>query len=205
MVYLYVLLGMILMWKRLQIGLVVLALLLIFVGDKLSIPLLSYTGLACLGMAAMAVGWEAIVTQQIVVGRRRGGTRGTYVGMPATFQGIQFNVFGFFLISAAVATYMRADVRGYLLQWVRRPGLPLVVLGILVLMQAFITISGSLEQRDGPRREVLFELLVARLFPGFFLVIIGLGAVGAGLFEIVAPNVFDSMGGGFLEMLYGLR
>src|SRR5512139_1983489 len=173
------------MWKRLEIGLLVLALIFVFAGDRLSIPLLSYSGLACLGMAAMVVGWEAIVTQQIVVGRRRGGTRGTYVGMPAMFQGIQFNVFGFFLISAAVATYLRADVREYLLLWVRRPGLPLVVLGILVLMQAFITISGSLEQRDGPRREVIFELLVGRLFPGFFLVIIGMGAVGAGLFEIV--------------------
>ena len=115
------------------------------------------------------------------------------------------NVFGFFLISAAVATYMRADVREYLLQWVRRPGLPLVVLGILVLMQAFITISGSLEQRDGPRREVIFELLVGRTLPGLFLVIIGLGALGLGMFEIVAPNAFDSMGGGFLESLYGLR
>src|SRR5512145_3242166 len=99
------------MWKNLQIGLILLAILLVFAGDKLSIPLLSYTGLACLGMAAMVVGWEAIVTQQVVVGRRRRGNRGTYIGLPAVFQGIQFNVFGFFLISAAVATYMRANVR----------------------------------------------------------------------------------------------
>ena len=94
---------MIRLWKRLEIGLIVLDLLFVFAGDRLSIPLLSYSGLACLGMAAMVVGWEAIMTQQIVVGRRRGETRGTYVGMPAMFQGIQFNVFGFFLISAAVA------------------------------------------------------------------------------------------------------
>lgn len=192
------------MWKKLQIGLIVLALLLVFAGDKLSIPLLSYTGIACLGLAAMVVGWEAIVTQQIVLGRR-GGNRGTYVGVPAMFQGIQFNVFGFFLISVAVSIYMRANVREYFLQWVRRPGLPLVVLGILVLMQAVITISGSLEQRDGPRSEVIFDLLVARLLPGLFLAIVGLSALGLGLFEIVAPNVFDSIGGGFLEMLYGLN
>ena len=190
------------MWTKLKIGLIVLALLFVFAGDRLSIPLLSYTGIVCLGMAAMVAGWEAIVTRQVVVGRRH---RGTYVGTPAVFQGIQFNVFGFFLISAAVSTYLQANVREYLLQWVRRPGLPLVVLGILVLMQAAITISGSLEQRDGPRREVLFDLLLERLLPGSFLVIIGLGALGLGLFEIVAPNVFDSMGGEFLESLYGLR
>ena len=193
---------MIFMWTKLKIGLIVLALLFVFAGDRLSIPLLSYTGIVCLGMAAMVAGWEAIVTRQVVVGRRR---RGTYVGTQAVFQGIQFNVFGFFLISAAVSTYLQSNVREYLLQWVRRPGLPLVVLGILVLMQAAITISGSLEQRDGQRGEVLFDLLLERLLPGSFLVIIGLGALGLGLFEIFAPNVFDSMGGEFLESLYGLR
>jgi hypothetical protein len=28
---------------------------------------------------------------------------------------------------------------------------------------------------------------------------------GAGLFEIVAPEAFDKMGGGFLEVLYGIK
>lgn len=193
------------MWRTLQIGLLLLAFLLIFAGDKLSIPLLFYTGMACIGIFSLAVGWEAIMTRQIVVGRRRRGNRRTYVGMPAVFQGIQFNVIGLFVIFVAVSTYMRANVREHFLQWVRRPGLPLVVLGILVLMQAAITISGSLEQRDGPRSEVILDLLVGRMLPGLFLVLIGLGLLGLGMFEIVTPNAFDAMGGGFLESLYGLR
>lgn len=193
------------MWRKLQIGLILLAFLLIFAGDKLSIPLLSYTGIAGFGMASMAIGWEAIMTHQIVVGRRRSGNRKTYVGMPAVFQGIQFNVLGLFLIFAAVSTYMKANVREGFLQMVRRPGLPLIAIGILVLMQAAITVSGSLEQRDGPRSEVIFDLLAARLLPGLFLILIGLGALGLGMFEIVAPNAFDALGGGFLEMLYGVK
>jgi hypothetical protein len=193
------------MWRKLQIGLILLTFLLVFAGDKLSIPLLSYTGMASLGMAAMAIGWEAIMTQQIVVGRRRRGNRRTYTGMPAVFQGIQFNLLGLFILFVAISAYMRANVREGFLQMVRRPGLPLVVIGVLVLIQAAITISGSLEQRDGPRSEVIFDLLVGRLLPGFFLIVIGLGAIGLGMFEIAAPNVFDSMGGGFLETLYGLR
>jgi hypothetical protein len=43
------------------------------------------------------------------------------------------------------------------------------------------------------------------LLPGVILVLIGIGMTGLGLFEIVAPNTFDQMGGGFLEVLYGLR
>jgi hypothetical protein len=52
---------------------------------------------------------------------------------------------------------------------------------------------------------VFLNLLFSRLLPGIILVILGLGAMGLGLFEMAAPNAFDAMGGGFLEMLYGLR
>ena len=95
------------MWTKLQIGLGVLAFLLIFVGERFSIPLLSYTGMACFGLVAVAIGLEAILTQHIVVGRRRSGNRGTYVGIPAIFQGVQFNVFGFFLILISIMIYMQ--------------------------------------------------------------------------------------------------
>lgn len=193
------------MWTKLQIGLVVLALGLLFIGDKYAIPLLFYTGMASFGMLSMAIGWEAIVTRQIVVGRRRSGNRGTYVGLPAIFQGIQFNVFGIFVLVVAAMIYMRANGREVFLQMVRRPGLPLIVLGLLVLMQAVITLAGSLEQRDRSRSDALFVLLVSRLLPGTILVIIGLGALGLGLLEVVSPNIFDAIGGGFLEVLYGLR
>jgi hypothetical protein len=193
------------MWRKLQIGLILLAFLLIFAGDKLAIPLLFHTGLACVGMVSIAVGLEAIVTRQVAVGKRRKGNRRTYVGMPAVFQGIQFNLLGLFLIFIAVTAYMRTNVREGLLQMVRHPGIPFVVIGILALLQAAKTISGSLEQRDGPRSEVISDLLMGRLLPGLFLLLIGLGAMGLGLFEIAAPNTFDSLGGGFLEMLYGLR
>jgi hypothetical protein len=193
------------MWSKIQISLGVLALLLVFVGDRLSIPLLSYTGMACLGLVAMAIGWEAIITRHIVVGKRRSGNRGTYTGIPAIYQGILFNAFGLFLIIVTVMSYKKANMREVLLQFVRRPGLPLALIGTLVLMQAVITLAGSMEERHGSQRVVFLNLLFSRLLPGIILVILGLGAMGLGLFEMAAPNAFDAMGGGFLEMLYGLR
>jgi hypothetical protein len=193
------------MWTRIQIALGLLGLLLAFGGDRLSIPLLFYTGVACFGMTSMAIGWEAIVTQQIVGGRRRSGNRGTYTGVPAIFQGVQFNLIGLFLIIVAVMIYTNTDGRAVFLQMVRRPGVPLIFLGGLCLMQAVITLSGSLEMKHGPRWEVILNLLAARMLPGTILIVMGLGAMGLGLFEILAPNTFDEKGGGFLEMLYGLR
>ena len=41
--------------------------------------------------------------------------------------------------------------------------------------------------------------------PGIILIVIGLGTIGLGLFEFAAPRLFDEMGGGFLEVLYGSR
>lgn len=193
------------MWTTIQIVLGLLGVLLIFGGEKLSMPMLGYAGIVCLGLASMAIGWEAIITRHMVLGRRRSGNRETYTGLPAILQGVQFNLLGLFLIGITIMIFIKADGREVFLQMVRRPGLPLVVFGMLCLMQAVITLTGSHELRQGPRWIVIMNLLVSRMLPGLILVIIGLGATGLGLLESVAPDWFDEMGGGFLEVLYGLR
>lgn len=193
------------MWRTIQIGLGLLGLVLAFAGDKLSIPFFFYAGIACLGLTSMAIGWEGMITQHMVIGSRRHGNRRTYMGIPAILQGVQFNLIGLFLVVIAIMIYVKADGRAVFLNFVRRPGLPLIVFGGLLLMQAVITLTGSLEEKEGQRWVVILNLLISRLLPGGILVILGLGAIGLGLFEIVAPDTFDAMGGGFLETIYGLR
>ncbi len=191
------------MWTAVQIALGLTGILLMLGGDRLSMPIMSYGGVALMGMASMAIGLEAVVTRHIVVGSRY--ARSTYTGIAAIAQGIQFNVLGCFLLGVAVFAYLGVDSgRDIFLRFVRRPGLPILVFGLFCLLQAVIGISGSREDREGERWIVIMNLLVSRLLPGSILVLIGLGAVGLGLFEIVAPDAFDEMGGGFLEMLYGI-
>lgn len=191
------------MWTAVQIALGLTGILLALGGDRFSMPILTYGGVALMGMASMAIGLEAILTRRIVVGSR--SARSTYTGIAAIAQGIQFNVLGWFLLGVAVFAYLGVDDgRSIFLRFVRRPGLPILVFGLFCLLQAVIGISGSREDREGERWIVLLSLFVSRLLPGTILVLIGLGAVGLGLFEILAPNAFDEMGGGFLEMLYGV-
>lgn len=192
------------MWTTVQLILGVLGFLLAYIGDKFTIPILFYAGVGCFGLTSMAIGWEAMITRHIVLGRRRHGNRETYTGIPAMFQGVQFNLLGLFLISIAFMMYFN-NGRQIFLQMVRRPGLLLVLFGGLCLMQAGITLGGSYESKEGSRWVVIMNLLVSRLLPGLILVGIGLGAMALGLFEAVSPAAFDDMGGGFLEMLYGLR
>ena len=195
------------MWTTVQIVLGLLGVLLIFGAEKLSIPTLGYAGMVCFGLTSMAIGWEAIITRRLVLGSRRRGSRQTYTGLPAILQGIQFNLLGIFFLGVSGFIYLNNDSigRDIFLQFVRRPGLPLVVIGLLFLMQAGIVIPGFQELNEGPRWIVVMNLAISRLLPGIILVVLGLGAMGLGLLDMVAPALFDEMGGGFLEVLYGVK
>jgi hypothetical protein len=105
-----------------------------------------------------------------------------------------------------VVLYLRGEASGreIFLQFVRRPGVPLAAIGVLLLMQAVIMLWGLLEARGEAGWMAVVSLLFTRLLPGVILTVLGIGALGLGLFEIAAPNAFDEMGGGFLEMLYGV-
>ena len=189
----------------LQIVLTLLGLLLGYLGSRYSIPILFSAGIICLGLMVIVLGWEAMITRQVFLRRRRGGTRRTYSGLAAVIKGIQFNLLGLAFILLAIMMYTNFDGRGLFLQMVRRPGLPLVFLGGLILMQAVVTLAGTNQMRQGSQGTVTANLVVSRLFPGIILLAVAAVAVALGLFEIAAPTVFDERGGGLLETLYGVR
>jgi hypothetical protein len=101
--------------------------------------------------------------------------------------------------------YTNIDGRGLFLQMVRRPGLPLVFIGGLVLMEAVVNLAGTSEMRQGSQGTVTANLIFSRVLPGMILLAVAAVAIALGLFEIAAPNVFDERGGRLLEMLYGLE
>lgn len=196
------------MFRTIQIIFGVLGILLALGGDKLSMPILTYGGIASFGFAAMAIGWEAIITREIKLGSRRRGTRETYTGIPAILQGIQFNLIGIFFIGISAFIYLgngKDSGREIFLQFVRRPGMPLLAIGALLLLQSLVVFLGYRELNEGSGFMVTINLVISRMLPGVILLALGLGAMGLGLLDVVAPTVFDNLGGGFLEVLYGLR
>jgi hypothetical protein len=188
-------------WSIIQIGLAVVAFLLAFAGDKLSIPIMLYSGIALFGVTSIVIGLEAMLTQRIVLSRQRNYSE-TYLGLAAYAQGVQFSLIGLFFIVTSIAAYLD-NGRDIFLHLVKRPWSVLVVFGTYCLMQAVIAIGGSVEQKEGTRWVVMLDFFVGRLLPGAILIVIGLGALGLGLFEFVAPAQFDALGGGFLEVLFG--
>jgi len=194
-------------FRTVEIIFAVLGLALAWGSDRLSMPVLLYAALACFGFMALAIGSEAIVRREIVIGSRRRGSRRTYTGLAAVMQGIQFNIVGLALLWISASLYITggANVREIFQQFIRRPGIPLIVIGLLFLMQAVSAIWGSVEARHDAGWVAVLSFVFTRLLPGLIFTLLGVGALGAGLFEIVSPTAFDEMGGGLLEMLYGVR
>ena len=189
-------------WTIAQVSIFVIGFLLAFAGDKLSSPLLTYGGISLFGVAAFLIGTEAAITRRIVLGRRRYNE--TYVGFPAYAQGVQFMMVGTFFILVSFLAYFDTG-RDIFLHLVRRPWPVLLTLGIYCLMQAVIAIGSYEEAKQVTRWIVILNLLTSRLLPGVILIVIGLGAVALGFLDLTVPAVFDKLGGGFLEMLYGLN
>ena len=190
------------LWSIVQIGLAVIAFLLAFAGDKLSVPILLYAGISIFGIAAIVVGMEAMITRHIVLYRQRNYSE-TYLGIAAYAQGVQFSIIGIFLIGVSIVGYLDSG-RDLFLHLIQRPWSVLVIFGVSCLMQAVIALGGSVEQKQGTRWVVILDFFVGRLLPGFILVVIGFGALGLGLLEFVMPAQFDALGGGFLEVLFGV-
>src|ERR1043166_3884611 len=95
------------MWTTIQIILILITILLVLAGEKLSMPILFDAGVACLGLTSIVIGWEAILTRRIKLGWRRHGGTQTFTGIRAMLQGAQFNIIGLFLVG--VALMMRSE------------------------------------------------------------------------------------------------
>ncbi len=188
-------------WTIAQVVFFALGMLGAYLGDKYSISILLYGGISLFGITAILIGMEAAITRRIVLGRRRYNE--TYVGFAAYAQRMQFMMVGAFFIGVSFLAYFDTG-RDIFLQLIRRPWSVLIVIGFYCLMQSVIAFSGDEEAKQGERWVVMLYLLTCCILPGVILVMIGLGFMAIGLLDLTAPAVFDRLGGGFLEVLYGV-
>lgn len=175
---------------------------LIIIGQEISSPILDLAGLIIFAGTGILIGFEAI-KKRIFVEQSRYNRRETetYIGIAAILQGALVILLGLFVSFIAVIVYF--DIGAPIFShFIHRPGLPLIIFGIYCLAVAVTAIIGYVEQKQGPRWNVLLELIASRLFPGIILIIIGFIAVLLGVIEIINPEYFDKMGGGFLEILF---
>jgi hypothetical protein len=185
--------------------LAVVAFLSVFLGQKMDIPFLTTAGICCLGAVSVWIGIVVMLTRRIVLPSRYDRRANeTYVGIAAIAQGIQLVLLGVFL--AVVAVLAHFDLGAPLFRLlIRRPGALLLACGVFILAAAVIVSVGYAEQKETTRFAYILDLLSSRLLGGVILVVIGVAAIGLGLLEVFAPDLFDAWGGGYLEVLFGTR
>lgn len=191
-------------WIRV-LGLAVIGFVCALLGERMEISLLTTTGFCCLGAVSVWIGIEVMITRRIV-GPSRYDRRAseTYIGIAAIAQGIELVLLGVFFAGGAILAQL--DLGAPLFQLlIRRPGVLLLVFGVTCLTAAVTVSVGYLEQKETSRFAYILDLLTSRLLGGIILVAIGVGAIGLGLLEVFAPDLFDAWGGGYLEVLYGIR
>ncbi|HUS95087.1 MAG TPA: hypothetical protein VMZ24_07935 [Patescibacteria group bacterium] len=191
------------LWAVLMILFGLIGVVLLFLGQRFSLDILTYVGLGLIGLTSIVIGLQAAITRRMVqVSRYDRRANETYVGVAAIAQGILFILLGLFFIGLALAAYKNSG-RELFLYFVRHPGLALLIIGLILLMTAISALVGTVEDKEGGRFERYLTLMTSRLLPGVILIVLASGAFGLGVLEIAAPQTFDQLGGGFLEVLFG--
>lgn len=189
-------------WLRAQTGAGVAGVLSVLAGEALSMPGVSAFGIASIGGVLGLMGLEGVVHRRMRIPSRYHRYRlETYVGMAALCQGLLFVVMGAFLAGASYLAWTEGGV-GAFRDFVRRPGPALLFVAAILAASAVVAGAGSVEDGEGPRWQAVLTLMTSRLLPAVILAALAAGAAFLGLYEMAAPERFDAMGGGFLELLF---
>jgi len=189
-------------WVILIIALAAIGALFIIAGQKFSFPLLYYLGFSVMGMVSIVIGLEAMIKRRMILPSRYSRRQSeTYTGAAAFAYGILFILWGVFFIGVSGIAYLNTG-RATFLYFVQHPGPILLLFGLTCFTTAIIALGGYEEQKRGEKWAVALDFLTSRLLPGLILIVIALAATGLGTLEIAAPQTFDQLGGGFLEVLF---
>ena len=86
--------------------------------------------------------------------------------------------------------------------FVKHPGFPFLFLALICFLTSIISILGSMEDKQVSKLEFILNLLTSRFLAGTILILFGAIFLCMGILEIIDPCYFDSLGGGFLEVMF---
>jgi len=189
-------------WSISVVGIAILGILLILYDRFFNSQMALNIGVIFFSLAGIMVGVEAILRRRIVLrSPYHKRLSETYVGITAIAQGLLIILTGCLLIGLLVINYLNAG-QNLFQHFVRHPGIPFLVFSFICFLTALSIGIGSLEEKQGSKFTIILNLLTNRILGSTILVLIGIIFLGLGLLEIINPTYFDSIGGGFLEVLF---
>lgn len=159
-------------------------------------------GVILFSLAGIMVGIDAISRRKIILrspyDRRLSET---YIGIAAVAQGLLVILTGCFLIILILLNYFN-EGRNLFHHFIRRPGISLIFLSSYCILTAVFMSIGSVEEKQGSKFKIILNLFASRILPSTVLILLAIFFFSLGVIEIVNPQYFDALGGGFLEQLF---
>lgn len=174
----------------LSLAALLVAVALIYVGDKLASPVVQAAGAAVLGVLLLAVGVDSIRTRffDMPVGSSfRSTARFRFTGPGAVFWGLLFVVLGLgTMVLSGVVLLGVQDAAERLVG--ERPGLAIAPVGFIFLCTALGWLWGEDEMNSSP---LMFLATLPHRIGAVITLLFSLTVFAIGVFELAAPDAFD--------------
>jgi hypothetical protein len=159
-------------------------------------------GVILFSLAGIMVGIDAILRKKIILrSQYHRRLSETYLGIAAVAQGLIVVFTACFLILLIVINYLN-EGRNLFQHFVEHPSVPLLFVSAICILSAIFISVGSVEDKQGSKFTIVLNLLASRLLPSIILMLLGIIIFCLGILEIINPQYFDSLGGGFIEHLF---
>jgi len=183
-----------------------LGILFFYLGSRYSSGSLVFLGVALFGVYFSTDGINTVINRRIILDPNNEGTLKVKSLLPPSWfswadvaRGALSISLGVFLEGIAIAGYfgMAKPIFNY---FIRHPGLVLLTLSAVCFLYSLITIARTGQPIPASPWGKWFRFITSQMFPAIILIALGLFFAGLGLLELFAPEVFDQLGGGFLEI-----
>ena len=173
--------------STLELILVIGGMLIMAAGWRLSILLVLNIGLVIVGLGLIVGAAGTIIERRVSLSDSEQSQTDTYSGVGAIAWGVVFGLLGAGIVTLGIVRLL--GIGGYLTFCIReRPGIGLILGGLLLATFGFPSIAGSHEENGN---FLCFLGSVPRRIFGVVIVIVGLVAIALGMIEIAAPDVFN--------------
>lgn len=181
---------------------------LMFAADRLGLPALTFAGVIVLGVTAIVVGIQVIVTREaffLPTGdqslRRRAES---YSGLAAQIWGVMFVLFGLIFIGVGVIGLGNPEgAFGFVEQALETSagwGALLFVIGVFITLYGFTRLLAGGAHTSGSSARLQLRDMVYRLF-GFVVLVAGLLLLALGYILFASPETLTSLLGQWLPTL----
>jgi hypothetical protein len=185
--------------KKVSIGS---GLLLIFLGSRYESNFGMTAGFFLVSGYFCIQGSEIIIHRQININQLdKGFAPARYLEWSDVARGILFIGLGVLIFGIAVSSYLGV-AQVIFRYFVSHPGVVFFALSLVFLLYAVIRFIGDRNQPTKPQGGEWLALIFNQFLPAGFLILLAAVFLILGFVELLAPGLFDQLGGGYLEILF---